>query len=67
MWHGEAVPRLGVQGVECSILVGALFSLEERKKKEKRKEQIITVGKDGFPVAGPALLAVQWIAAIRCN
>jgi hypothetical protein len=25
------------------------------------------VGKDGFPVAGPALLAVQWIAAIRCN
>jgi hypothetical protein len=25
------------------------------------------MGKEGFPRAGPALLAVQWIAAVRCN
>jgi hypothetical protein len=25
MWHGEAFQRLGVQGVEVSILVGGLF------------------------------------------
>jgi hypothetical protein len=44
---------------------------EEKRRKEKRKEgkkkKKISVGKEGFPGAGPALLAVQQVAAIRCN
>jgi hypothetical protein len=44
---------------------------EEKRRKEKRKERKkrkkIAVGKEGFPVAGPALMAVQQVAAIRCN
>jgi hypothetical protein len=38
--------------------------IEEEKR---RKEKNITVGKEGFPKAGPTLLAVQWVAAVRCN
>jgi hypothetical protein len=38
--------------------------MEEEDKKRKKK---ITVGEEGFPRAGPALLAVQQVAAVRCN
>jgi hypothetical protein len=65
---------LGIQGSECLIVVGALFPLDggrrrEGKKKEKRKEKRkkITVGKEGFPRAGPAFLSVQWVSVFRCN
>jgi hypothetical protein len=40
--------------------------LSKKRKKEKKKEKI-TMGKEGFPRAGPALLAVQRVAADRCN
>jgi hypothetical protein len=44
-WHGEAFPRLGVQGIESLILFDALFLLEggrrrEGKKKEKKVEKL---------------------------
>jgi hypothetical protein len=38
---------------------------EEKERKEKKK--MIDMEEDGFPRAGPALLAVQQIAAVRCN
>jgi hypothetical protein len=37
---------------------------EKRKKKEKKNSPM---GKEGFPRAGPTLLAVQWFAAVRFN
>jgi hypothetical protein len=37
---------------------------EEEKRKEKKK---ITIGEEGFPGAGPSLLTVSQIAAVRCN
>jgi hypothetical protein len=42
---------------------------EEKRRKEKRKEERknITMGKEGFSGAGPTLLAVQWVVAVRCN
>jgi hypothetical protein len=39
---------------------------EEKGKKEK-KEREISMGEEGFPRAGPALLAVLLVAAVRCN
>jgi hypothetical protein len=39
--------------------------MEEREEKKKRKK--IALGKEGFPRTGPTLLAVQWVAAVRCN
>jgi hypothetical protein len=44
-------------------LVGALFLLDGGEEGKKKK---ITVGKEGFPRAGPALLAVR-VVAVRCN
>jgi hypothetical protein len=38
--------------------------MEEEKR---RKEKKIIMGKEGFPRAGPTLLAVQRVAAVRCN
>jgi hypothetical protein len=52
------------------ILVGALFPLDGGRRiegKNKEKKEKITMGKKGFPGAGPALQAVQWVAAVRCN
>jgi hypothetical protein len=40
---------------------------KERRKEMKKKEKKITVGNEGFSRAGTALLAVQWVAALRCN
>jgi hypothetical protein len=70
-WHEEALHGLGVQGVEGLILVVALFPLDagsrrEGKKKEKKKK-IITMRKDGFCRAGPALLAMQQVTDVKCN
>jgi hypothetical protein len=39
----------------------------EQKEKEKKKEREIVVGEEDFPRAGPALLAVPWVTAVRCN
>jgi hypothetical protein len=36
---------------------------EEREGKEKKNHH----GEGRFPRAGPTLLAVQWVAAVRCN
>jgi hypothetical protein len=46
-WCGEAFHRLGVQGVESLILVGALFLFDGRRRKEGKKkgEKKIAVGK----------------------
>jgi hypothetical protein len=38
---------------------------EEKERKNKKKK--IIVGEEGFPGAGPALVSVQWVAAVRCN
>jgi hypothetical protein len=38
---------------------------EEKERKEKRKK--FTMGKEGFPGAGPTFWAVQWVAAVMCN
>jgi hypothetical protein len=38
--------------------------MEEGEEKERKK---ISMREEGFPVAGPALLAVPWVAAVRCN
>jgi hypothetical protein len=38
--------------------------MEEEKRRKGKK---VTMGKEGFPRAGPTLLAVQWVAAVRCN
>jgi hypothetical protein len=70
MWHGEAFHGLGIQDVKSLILVDPLFLLnrgKRRERKKKEKEKKISIGEDGFPRAVPALLAVQWVAAIRCN
>jgi hypothetical protein len=40
---------------------------EENEKERKTEKQKITMDKEGFSGAGPALLAVQQVAAIRCN
>jgi hypothetical protein len=68
VWHREAFHSLGVQDVESLILVDALFPLDGGRRKERRKkEKKIAVGEEGFPRAGPALLAVSWVTAVRCN
>jgi hypothetical protein len=36
-------------------------------EEKRRKKKTIAIGKEGFPRAGPTLLAVQQIAAVRCN
>jgi hypothetical protein len=36
---------------------------EEKERKKKKKK--ITVGEEGFPRAGPTLLALQWVAGVR--
>jgi hypothetical protein len=69
-WLWEAFHGLGIQDVKSLILVGGLFPLDagrrrEGKKKEKKK---IAVGKEGFALAGPTLLAVlrsQLLDAIK--
>jgi hypothetical protein len=59
---GEAFPGIGVQGVEGLILVGALFPLDGgggvEKERRKKKRKKIAMMKEGFPRAGPTLLAV---------
>jgi hypothetical protein len=39
--------------------------MEEGEEKERKK--IITIGEEGFPRTRPALLAVSWVTAVRCN
>jgi hypothetical protein len=65
-WHREDFPGLGVQGVKGLILDGAL-SLLDRGMKREEKKKTMAMGKEGFPRAGHALLAVQWVAAVKCN
>jgi hypothetical protein len=58
------------QEVKSLILVVLCFCLleegEEKERKKKRSKKI-TVLKEDFPRAGPALLAVQWFAPFKCN
>jgi hypothetical protein len=37
-----------------------------RRRREGKKKKI-TMGKEGLPGAGPTLMAVQQVAAVRCN
>jgi hypothetical protein len=52
-------------GVKDLLLVSALFSLDGRGEEKERKR--IAMGKEGFPGAGPTLLAVQRVTDVRCN
>jgi hypothetical protein len=40
---------------------------EEKEKIKEKEKREITVGEEDFPVSGPALLAVLWVTAVRCN
>jgi hypothetical protein len=43
---------------------------EKRRKKkriEERKKKKISMEKEGVPRAGPTLLTVQRVTAVRCN
>jgi hypothetical protein len=69
-WCGEDFHRLGVQEVESLILVDVFLLLDQgrrREGKKKENEKNVTVGEEGFPGAGPALLAVQQVATVWCN
>jgi hypothetical protein len=41
--------------------------MEGGEDNERKKKSKITMGEEGFPGAGPTLLAVLWVTAIRCN
>jgi hypothetical protein len=42
--------------------------IKEGEEKEKKKEKVKNHhGGGGFPGTGPALLAVQQVAVVRCN
>jgi hypothetical protein len=41
--------------------------MEDGEEKERKKKKKISIGRKGFPGPGPALLAVKWVATIRCN
>jgi hypothetical protein len=58
-WCGEASRGLGVQDVESLMEEG---EDKEGKKKQRRKE--IAMGREGFPMAEPTLLAMQQLASI---
>jgi hypothetical protein len=58
---GEAFHRLEIRGVEGLILVGVLFLLDGRQEKNN------CCGKEAFPRARSALLAVQQVTAVRYN
>jgi hypothetical protein len=54
--------------LQSLILVDALFPLDRgRREKGKKGEKEIIVGEEGFPGAGPTLLAVPQVTAVRCN
>jgi hypothetical protein len=40
---------------------------KEKKENSKEKGRKIAMGKEGFPGSGPTLLAVHWVAVVRCN
>jgi hypothetical protein len=64
----QAFHGLGIHNAESLILVDALFLLDGvRRREAKKKEKKITMWEEGFPWAGPALLAVQWFASVRWN
>jgi hypothetical protein len=72
MWCGEPFHWLGIQDVKSLILVGALFLLDGGRRrggiiKNKKEEEKISVGKEGFPSTRPTLLAVQQVTAVRSN
>jgi hypothetical protein len=69
-WHREDFCGLGVQDFESLIMVGALFPLNggrRRAGKKKEKKKKIAMVKEGFPEDGLTFLAVQQVAAVRCN
>jgi hypothetical protein len=49
------------------ILNFFLTEEKEENQRKKKEEKEITLGKEGFPRAGPTLLAVQCVTAVRCN
>jgi hypothetical protein len=51
------------------ILVDALFPLDGGRRREgkKKRERETAMREEGFHGAGPTLLAVPWVAAIRRN
>jgi hypothetical protein len=52
------------------ILVDGLFLLDGERRREGKKKgerEEITTGEEGFPGAGPTLLTVPQVMAVRCN
>jgi hypothetical protein len=65
VWHAKAFHGLGVQDVKSLILVDALFLLDRERRKGKKNK--LLWGEEGFPGAGPALMSVLQVSAVRCN
>jgi hypothetical protein len=65
-WCGEVFHKLGVHYVESLILVDALFPLDGGRRREEKKKKS-PWREEGFPWAGPTLLGMSQVAAIRSN
>jgi hypothetical protein len=69
-WHEEAFHRLGFQYVKSLILVGALFPVDGRRRREgkrKRKEEKKLPWGRRVSLGLPCWLCGLLIAAVRCN
>jgi hypothetical protein len=53
--------------LHCLILVNALFLLDGGRRREWKKKKKELRGGIGFPGAGPALLAMPQVDAVRYN
>jgi hypothetical protein len=71
VWHGEAFHGLGVQDVTefdsdgCSVF--CLMEQGEEKERKKRERNDPGGAGSGGSWVQTHLLAVPWVAAIRCN
>jgi hypothetical protein len=66
---GRLYTGYGFRKSQSLILVDALFPLDGGRRREgkKKRERETAMRKEGFHGAGPTLLAVPWVAAIRRN
>jgi hypothetical protein len=68
--HGKGRLSMGhgFKTLQSLILVDALVLLDAgRRRKGKKKKERETLCGGGFPEAGPALLSMLWVTAVRCN